>query len=91
MVITGNSQHASIATSPERVRVLEHIHTAIYTGPLAIPHSKDAIVFGAIKKLCLLTAPDSGSCELFIDSGLKVNIVPVEVGFGLPHRLINAS
>ena len=91
MVITGNSQYAPIATCPERVRVFEHIHTAIYTGPLPIPHTKHAIVFGTIKELCLLTAPDSSGCKLFIDSGLKVNVVPVEVRLSLPHRLINAS
>ena len=83
MVITRNSQYAPIATSAECVRVFEHIHAAIYTGPLAIPHTKHAIVLGAVKELRLLTAPYSGSCKLFIDPGLEVNIVPVEARFGL--------
>ena len=70
--------------------MFDHVHAAIDTRTLAIPHAKHAVVFRALREVNLLTAPNGGGGEVFVDTGLKVNIVFVEKRLCFPHRLINS-
>ena len=58
MVITRHHQHPTMARTARRVAVLEHVSTAVYPGPLAVPDAEHAIHLGAGKQVQLLGAPD---------------------------------
>ena len=71
--------------------MLDHIHAAIDTRAFAIPHAEHTIVPGAGKQIGLLAAPHGGGSEVLIYPGLEMDIVFVQPGFGLPHRLVYAA
>jgi hypothetical protein len=71
--------------------MFEHIHAAINARAFAIPKTKYPVVEGAREHIVLLATPDSGCCQILIDSRLKMNVMPFQVGFCLPHGLVNAA
>ena len=91
MVVPGDRQHAAVAGGAEGVGVLDHVHAAVDTGALAVPHAKDTVVFGAAEELGLLAAPDRGRSQVFIEPGLKMYLVLRQPGFGLPQGLIDPT
>ena len=71
--------------------MFDHIHTAIYAWALAIPHTKDAIVFCAAKEIGLLAAPNRGCRQVFVNTGLEKYVVLIQPGLRLPHRLVDTA
>ena len=91
MIVASNGQYAAMATGSKSIGMFKHVHASVDAGAFAIPHAENTIVFGALKELGLLASPDSSGGQLLVYAGLKVNIVLVEIMFGLPHGLINAA
>jgi hypothetical protein len=73
VVIGRQGQHATKTRSACGVAVLEHVTAAIHTRPLAVPHREHAVVPGAFKQVGLLTAPDHGGAQIFVDAGREMN------------------
>src|SRR6056297_499931 len=91
MVVAGYRQYPSVAGGAEGIGMLDDVHAAVNARPLAIPHAEDAIVFCALEKRGLLTAPDSSGGEILVDARLEQDIVPFEIGGRFPHGLIHAT
>ena len=91
MVVAGDDQHATVLCTAGRVGVVEHVAAAIHARPLAVPHGEHAIVFGTGEQVQLLRAPDGGSCEVFVDPGLKHDVVALQMLFRCPEGLVNAA
>ena len=70
--------------------MLEHVHAAVYAGPLAVPHAEDPVVTSFGEEGGLLTAPYGGGGKLLVDARLKVDVVTIEKGLRLPHGLIDS-
>ena len=73
MVISRQGQHTTKTRGACGIAVLEHVAAAIHTGPLAVPHREHAVVPGALEQIGLLTAPDHGGAQIFVDAGGEVN------------------
>ena len=71
--------------------MFDHIHTAINTRALAIPHPKDPIVPGTLEQIGLLAAPDRGRRQILINARLKMDIMLLQPGFCPPHGLVDAA
>jgi hypothetical protein len=91
VIVAGNGQHPAVAGGARCVGMLEHIATAIDTRPFAVPHAEYAIEAGAIEHIDLLRSPDAGGGKVFVDAGLKMNVVALEEGTCLPQRLIEGA
>ena len=91
VVIADHGKHAAVARGTEGVGVLEHVEAAVEAGALAVPHTEYAVVFCAFEQADLLTAPDRGHRQVFVDARLKVNVVRLRVLFGAPQRLIESA
>ena len=75
VVVAGEQQHPAMRRRAGGVAVLERVAAAVDPGPLAVPHGKDAVVFGAGEQPELLAAPDRGRAELLVDRRLKADVV----------------
>ena len=91
MVIACDSQYAAVLGSTEGIGMFDHVHTAINTRALAIPHAEHAVVLGTPKKVHLLASPDCGRSQVFIHAGYEFYVVLFEVVGGFPHRLIDPA
>ena len=78
MIVAGKRQHAPVPTCSRRVGVLEHIAAAVDTRSLAVPHRKDAVVFGAFEHVDLLRSPDAGRGQVLIESWLEADVMAFE-------------
>ena len=90
MIVAGDRQHAAMAAGAKGIGMLEHVHAAVYAGPLAVPHAEDPVVTSFGEEGGLLTAPDRGGGKLLVDARLKVDVVTLEKGLRLPHGLIDS-
>ena len=91
MVVTSNSKNATMLRCTKGISMTNHIHAAINTWTFAIPHAEYAVVFGTLKQIDLLTAPDCCRCQIFVNSGLKMNVVLNKKLFSPPHGLVNGA
>ncbi len=71
--------------------MLEDIAATVYTRPLAIPEGEHAIVLAMREQVDLLTAPDGGGGQLFVDPGLKMDGVLLQVVLGVPKALVQIA
>ena len=93
MVVTRHSQHAAPWRGACHVGVLEYIGTTVYAWAFAIPNAKYAIKFVAACwcKTQLLCAPQSGSSQLFVHTGLEHDVLRLQIFLGLPQGLVVSS
>ena len=91
MVVAGDHQNATVFGAAGGIGVVEDVAAAIDTRPLAVPHGEHAVVLGAGKQVQLLRTPDGSRREVFIDRGLKDDMVFLQVRLRCPESLINAG
>ena len=91
MVVADHGQHAAVGRGAEGVGVLEHVHAAVEPRPLAVPQAEHAVVLCARKQPHLLTTPDRGHRQVFVNAGQKMNIVRLGKVFGLPQGLVEPA
>ena len=91
MVVAGDHQYAAIAGCARCVSMLEHVAAAIDARPFAVPHAEDAVETRALEHSDLLASPDAGGGEVFVDAGLKMNVIALEEGARLPQGLIEGA
>ena len=91
VVVAGQQQHPAVARRPGRIAVLQRIAAAVDPGPLAVPHGKDAVVFGAGKEPQLLAAPDRRRRHLLVDRRLKADVVALDEAARTPQRLVERA
>ena len=60
-------------------------------GPFAVPHGEYAVVIRVADQVDLLRAPDGGRGQLFVDAGLELDVVRVEMLARLPERLVQPA
>lgn len=73
------------------VGMLENIAGPVNTRPLAIPHAKDAIIFGIFIHVDLLAAPNNGGGKVFVDACLKFDLLFGQEFLGPPKLLIKPA
>ncbi len=71
--------------------MLEDVTGAVDARALAVPHREHAIEFGVRVKVDLLRAPNGGRREVFVDAWLEHHLVPGEMLFRLPQRLVESA
>ena len=91
MIVAGQHQHAAMLGNTGRVAVLEHVTAAVYTRPLAVPHGEHAVVARTREQIGLLAAPHRGGTQLFVDAGLEVDVVFLQVLARVPQALVQAT
>ncbi len=91
VIVAGDCQHAAVLPGASGIGMLEHVAAAIDPRPLAVPHAKHAVMLGAGREIDLLRTPNRGCGEIFIDAGLKHDLVLHQMGFGFPQRLIQPA
>ncbi|MNQ54959.1 hypothetical protein D3C85_690380 [compost metagenome] len=74
-----------------RVAMFEDIAAAVHARAFAVPHGEYAVVARAREQAGLLAAPDGGSGQLFVDSGLEMDVVFLEEGLGFPEALVEVT
>ena len=53
----------------------DYVHAAIDPGPLAVPHTENAIIASPGKQVGLLAAPDGGGGQVLVHARLEIDIV----------------
>ena len=75
MVIPRHRQHPAILRCAEGVGMPDHVHAAIDSGPLAVPHAENAVIAGPGEQVGLLAAPDGGGGQVLVHPRLEIDIV----------------
>ena len=92
MVIASNRNHAAVLGGTGHIRVLEDIATAVHTRAFAVPDAENAVVLvGLGIEIELLRAPHGGGAQLLIHTGLKNDVVCVQMLLGCNQRLVVAT
>ena len=93
MVVAGHRQHPAPGGGAGHIGVLEHIGAAVHARALAIPDAKDPVEFARSlrRKAQLLRAPNGRGRQLFVDAGLKMDVLRLQVALGLPQGLVVAA
>ena len=66
MVIPHRHQHTAMGRGARHIRMAHHIAGAVHTRPLAVPQTKDTVVFPFAAQLGLLAAPKHRRREVFV-------------------------
>ena len=90
MVVAGQRQHPAIGRGAGRIAVLQRVAAAVDPRPLAVPHGKHAVIFGAGKQVQLLAAPHRRRRQLLVDRRLEFEVVALDKAAGAPQRLVEA-
>jgi hypothetical protein len=91
MVVAGQHQHTAMLGNAGRVAMLEYVTTAVDPGPLAVPHGEHAVVARAREQVGLLAAPYRRRAQLFVDAGLEVDVVFLQVIARIPQALVQTA
>jgi SpoU rRNA methylase family enzyme len=91
MIVAGNDQNATVACATGGIGVAKDIAATINARPLAVPQAEHAIVLGAGEQADLLAAPDGGRRHVFIDAGLKGDVVLGKMRFGFPQAEVEIA
>ena len=75
MVIAKQRQHATVGRGAGCIGMTEHIAAPIDPGSFAIPDGKNAVVLWLRPQIDLLGAPDRRCRQVFVDPGLKLDVV----------------
>ena len=73
------------------VAVLHDVEAAVDPGALAVPHGKDAVIFGVRILVELLRAPDGGHRQVLVQARLELDVILVEELLGPPEILVDAA
>ena len=80
MIVARDREYTPQAGGACHVGMLEHIRAAVNAGAFAVPDAKNAVVFFAHRiQIELLGAPNGGRRQLFVDAGLKYDLVGLQV------------
>ena len=92
VIITRHRNDAAPRRGAGHVGVFEHVAAPVHARALTVPNAEHAVVFVAARwgKTELLRAPQRGSGQLFIDTGLKHNVVRLQVRLCLDQCLVIA-
>jgi len=88
MVVAGQDQNAAVRRRARVIAVLEGIAGAINAGALAVPDGKHAVIVGRLNHAGLLAAPAGGGRHVFVDAGLKLDVVRFEIRRCSPERRV---
>src|SRR4029077_15736569 len=79
VVIAHQCEHTAVLRGSGQIGVAKHVAGAVDPWALAVPHAKDTIEIALAPQFSLLSAPQSGGSEVFIQPGLEL-----DVGSGQP-------
>ncbi len=91
MIVAIYNQHPAVAVRARVVAVLEGVHAAVDARSLAVPDREHAVDLRVRDKIELLCASDRGRSEVFVDTGLETNVVPVEQITCLPQGGVQSA
>ena len=91
VVVTGHHQHAAMTRGASVVHVFHHVDGAVHARAFGIPESKHAVIRRAACELDLLRAPDRGERQVFVDTGLKADVVRLQMLLGFPKSFIQTT
>src|SRR6185312_4509349 len=87
VVIAHQREHTAVLRGPGQIGVAKHVAGAVDPRALAVPHAKDTIEIALAPQFSLLTAPQSGGSEVFVQPGLELDVGSGERA-GSSHELL---
>jgi len=91
VVVAGDDQHSAVLRRAGGIGVAEDVAATVDARPLAVPHAEHAVVFGAGEEIHLLRAPDGSGSEVFVYTGLELDVVRVEMLSRAPQGQVEAA
>ena len=91
MVVAGQRQHTAQRTGARAIGVAQHVAAAVHTGALAVPNAEYAVNARTGKAAHMLSTPDGGGGQVFVDCRAEENAVFFQDFFGLPHVHVVAA
>jgi len=91
VVVAHQRQHAAVLGRAGEIGVAEHVAAAVDAGALAVPQAEDAVVFALAAQLGLLRAPQCGGGEVFVQSGLELDVGGRELPPGAHELLVEGA
>ena len=91
VVIPHRHQHAAIHRRAGHIGVTHHIPGPVHTRPLAVPQTKDTIVFALTAQLGLLGTPNRCGGKVFVQAGLKRHIALHQLLFRALHLHVDGT
>ncbi len=91
VIVASQHQYAAILRGAGHVGVLEDIAATVDAGAFAVPHAEYAVVLGAREQVDLLRAPYTGSGQVFVHAGVKLDVMCVQIFFCLGGSHIDAT
>ena len=88
MIVADDGEDAAMRGGSCGIGMLEHVHGAVKTRPLAIPDAEHAIDIGTRPHADMLRTPDGGGAQLFIDARDEDDVALGEHLLGAPQFLI---
>ena len=79
MIVAGDRKDTAMAGSAEGVGVLEHVPATVDARTLAIPETQNAVLSGTGRHVELLRTPDCSSRQVFVYTGLEMNVMRLQV------------
>ena len=74
VVVAHGNQYAAVFRRPRHIGMAQRIARAVHPRPLAVPQTKDAVVFALAADLCLLRPPERGDGEILVQTVLKRHV-----------------
>jgi len=75
MVVAHQRDHAAMWRGARQVGVAEHVSRTVDPGALAVPDTENAVESPLAAYLRLLGAPQRSCSQIFVDAGLKDQIL----------------
>nr|GFA13410.1 hypothetical protein [Tanacetum cinerariifolium] len=91
VVVAREDQHPAVFRYAGRVAVFEDVPATVDARALAVPEGEHAVIFAVGEQVDLLTAPYRSGREFFVDAGLEMNGVLLEILLGVPQALVEIA
>src|SRR6478609_9552673 len=87
VVIAHQCEHTAVLRGSGQIGVAKHVAGAVDPRALTVPHAKDTIEIALAPQFRLLTAPQSGGSEVFVQPGLELDVGSGELA-GSSYKLL---
>src|SRR4029077_18221748 len=91
VVIAHQCEHTAVFRGPGQIGVAKHVAGAVDPRALAVPHAKDTVEIALAPQFSLLTTPQSGGSEVFVQPGLELDVGCGELAGSSDKLLVEAT
>ena len=91
VVIPHRHQHTAMRRGARHIGVAHHVSGAVHPRPLAVPQTKDAVVFPFAAQFRLLAAPEHRRGKVFVQPRLKAHVMLSQLFLGPLHLKVDRA